>query len=333
MADYSNYWDWKEGEVRALRPGEDPPQSSLVKAFEGQDVSSADAIVLRGYLGRSDILGRAQEYLERALRIARASAVSAATTSLTNTVSGPKVEWPAARDSARTATATAAGLAAGLTEDQAEQLAQTIAEGPDAATQKRIANLRKASGLLDKEKELAQILDGAAAVITAQANEERLGNAALSNAFGRDKSERVAAGVTNSDVAVIELLIKALKGVTAIARPHIPWRLYLTPRLDRYVDFHRSSLLAYRREAKADRQDACTVWLRVFEMGAQIPIPYRLVQETTLVPSFATWINGQFVDDYGDESAFGAAWGDQAISGSYKTGPHCSNRTGPRCMG
>ena len=134
------------------------------------------------------------------------------------------------------------------------------------------------------------------------------------------------------DIAEIEDLIDGLNGVRGPAHPHIPWRLYLTPRLDRYVDFHRSSLIAWRQEPKTERQDACTVWLRVFEQGAQVPIPYRLVSETTLVPSFATWINGQLVDDYADESASGGAWGDQTISGSNTTGPHCSNRTGPRCM-
>ena len=73
---------WPDNWAKGLQAGEgrrhsspavDPPESSLVEAFEGQDVTAADAIVLRGYLGRSDIIRRTREYLdsrtERAHRV------------------------------------------------------------------------------------------------------------------------------------------------------------------------------------------------------------------------------------------------------------------------
>ena len=226
-----------------------PPISSLVDAFDAQDVSAADAIVLRGYLGRSDILTRALDYLRRAQRLAGADALAP-----------PAAEPPAE--------AQAAG----------DEEAAAPVEAPQAPA------------------------DG------------------------------VAEAGADAIPIPIEPLIAGLEAVRDGAKAHIPWRLYLTPRLDRYVDFHRSSLLAWRQEPKAERQDACTVWLRVFEKGAQVPIPYRLIQETALVPSFASWINGQFVDDYGDDG--GGAWGDQSggISGANRTGPFCANKTGRTCM-
>ena len=110
----------------------------------------------------------------------------------------------------------------------------------------------------------------------------------------------------------------------------MPWRLYLTPRLDRYVDFHRSSLIAWRQEPKAERQDACTVWLRVVREGRAGSDPLPAGQETILVPSFATWIGGELVDDYLDQSAARRRRGATRLGGVKQDRPHCSNRTGPR---
>jgi hypothetical protein len=242
----------------------DPPTSSLVAAFEQQDLSASDAIVLRGYLGRSDIVKRARDYLTRAR-------------------------------SDRIAAMREAALARGVSSYQTKQLADAMED----QAKDNVAAFRAAAA--------------AAGISLADAN-------------------ALAADAAVGEVVDINSLLQSLDSIKTTVAQHIPWRLYLTPRLDRYVDFHRSSLIAWRQEPRAERQDACTVWLRVFEKGAQIPIPYLLRHETTLVPSFATWINGQLVDDHPDESASGGAWADQAISGSYKTGPHCANRTGPRCM-
>ena len=299
------------GRVRAVRPGDDPPISTLVQAFEGQDVSAADSIVLRGYLGRSDIIERALEYLKRAKRIAETTIREAAVAGLTRGLERGQAQWVTAKT---------------ILDDELK--AEGVADVKDDA---------RAAGMLDAEADrLIAFLDGAPAATADEIATWLTDNLGWAEVKGRELSERLVrerdARAAVMDIAKIENLIQGLKGVRGPAHPHIPWRLYLTPRLDRYVDFHRSSLIAWRQEPKTERRDACTVWLRVFEKGAQVPIPYRLVQETTLVPSFATWINGQFVDDYADESASGGAWADQSISGSNKTGPHCANRTGPRCM-
>ena len=95
-------------------------------------------------------------------------------------------------------------------------------------------------------------------------------------------------------------------------------RIYLTPRLDRYVDFHKTCLLAWRYEAKSDRQDAVTVWLRAYYDGARVPIPYRVIQETMLGPSSSAYLGGDLVDDYlGQPGTQDTAWGNQA--GPYKS--------------
>ena len=282
------------------------------------------------------------DYLDRAKRSAESQTGSRTTRALTKTIEAGG-DWNQFRNETRTddqeerrtrivAEARDAGLSPFRSDRLAEGLIAAPAPALDDESRGEIEALTKKLVGDSNAQRLADVLEGAAAAVAAQNTTDQIRDEAQAEGLRHDKASELAANIASSDVPVIDLLIKSLRGLQPIARPHIPWRLYLTPRLDTYVDFHRSSLLAYRREAKSDRQDACTVWLRVFEQGAQVPIPYRLVTETTLVPSFATWINGQLVDDYGGESASGGAWGDQAISGSNRTGPHCSNRTGPRCM-
>ena len=198
-----------------------PGISSLVEAFENREERASDTIVLRGYLGRSDLLQWVVDYLRRSKRIENADANNAV------------------------------GEAA-----------------------------------VDEEND-------------------------------------------------IEALIARVKALARDADEHIPWRIYLTPRLDRYVDFHFKSMLAYRREPKAERQDACTVWLRLFEEGGRVPIPYRVVHVTNLGPSFAQWLGGDLVDDYlGQPGSVSSAWGDQsAVFGRRpSTGVYCGTpRTGVYC--
>ncbi len=89
-------------------------------------------------------------------------------------------------------------------------------------------------------------------------------------------------------------------------------RIYLTPRLDRYVDFHRSCLLGWRYEASTARQDAITVWLRAVDDN-RAPIPYRMIQETKIGPSYAAYLRGALLDDYlGQPSSQSSVWGSQA---------------------
>ncbi len=238
-----------------------PPlsESTLVSAFDAQDLTAADVVVLRGYLGRSDIVKRARKYLTRA----RNDAI----TKLKD-----------------------AGLAAGWSTYQVKQVADAMED--------------QAAG----------------------ANE--FAAAAAAAAVSQAKRGPVEADPVFADVVTLNSLLRSLTDIADQAKEHIPWRLYLSPRLDRYVDFHVSSLIAWRQEPGTENRDACTVWLRAFEIGSQMPIPYRLIQETTVAPSFAAWLNGQFVDDYAGDNASGGAWGTQAAFG---TGKFCSTGTGKHC--
>jgi hypothetical protein len=334
--------DWRKdrsGRVRALKPGDSPPVSTLVEAFEGQDVTAADAIVLRGYLARSDIVERVRVYLKRALRISQGDAETTTTTSLTKSITD-ELSWPDTRKNAvaegeRAAeeAARAVARAAGLAKDQIDEVLAEKTKEPSDPTKTRVKNVNDAAELLKDEPTLAPVLRYAAAVIPAQERADRVEEVLKKHGIEDEESRKqLASALTTAGTAELELLMKSLDAVTRLSKPHLPWRLYLSPRLDRYVDFHPSSLIAWRREPKVERQDACTIWLRVFEKGAQVPILYRLVSETTLVPSFATWINGQLVDDYSDEGVVSSAWGDQSISGAKGTGPLCNKGTSRLCL-
>jgi hypothetical protein len=186
-------WSWASGLDPGVRMAkeETPPISSLVRALETKDPLEEEAIVLRGYLGRSNIVERATQYLDRAKAAA--------------------------------------------------------------------ANVGERTRIEDLKTKLLDARDG--------------------------------------------------------AEKHVPWRLYLTTRLDRYVDFHESDLIAWRPEVKPDRKDTFTVWLRVFGSG-QKPIPYRVVEETRIGPSFAVYLGGDLIDDYLVQSdGSSSAWGDQSAFG------------------
>jgi hypothetical protein len=227
------------GRVERARRGNEPPTSSLVEALGTEDYP-ADAIVLRGYLGRSDILQRAHDYLERAKNSAAAK------------------------------------------KDKAAADERVAARGQSAAT---------------KEKDEA-------------AAEERS----------------------------IQGLIGDLDRLTPAAQPHVPWRIYLTPQLDAYLDFHLTDLIAYRREPRTERRDTCTVWLRAFTYEGK-PTLYRVIQESRIGPSFAAYLGGDLVDDYLGPGWASSAWGDQStvFAGKPGTGVRCGvfgggrPGTGTRC--
>jgi hypothetical protein len=236
------------GRVYAFEPGrQQPPTSSLADAFFAQDGLLADAVVLRGYLGRSPILTRAHQYLTGALDAVQAAAKAAA--------DAPALPEP------------------------------ELLVPPDDAP------------YCEPENDFV-----------AKA--------------GRD---RVAA---DEEIKAIQGLIAALDKVSATAQPHVPWRIYLTPTLNRYVDFHLSSMLAWRQEPRVDRKDTFTVWLRAFATDGK-PLPYRIVEETIIGPSYSTYLGGDLVDDFLDQSrSSSSAWGDQ--SGVYGGG---RPGTGKTCLG
>ena len=51
----------------------------------------------------------------------------------------------------------------------------------------------------------------------------------------------------------------------------------------------------------------------------------------THTPSFATWIDGQLMDDYVDGGSSGA-WGDQSTGGLHGTGRTCLHGTTRTCL-
>jgi hypothetical protein len=127
--------------------------------------------------------------------------------------------------------------------------------------------------------------------------------------------------------------IEAVKGkLDALIGPAADiLRIYLTPRLDRYVDFHKSCLIGWRFEAKAERQDAITVWLRSVDKTEPNPAPiaYRVVQETRIGPSSSAYLGGALLDDYLNQSGTqSSAWGTQSGlygGGGKKTTPTCGD--------
>jgi hypothetical protein len=149
--------------------------------------------------------------------------------------------------------------------------------------------------------------------------------------------DRAKGFADGGDLDAIETLRAGIERFQRDGEEHVPWRLYLTPGLDRYVEFHISSVLAYRREPKTERRDASTVWLRLFEEGNPTPIPYEVVHVSILGPSFASWVGGVLVDDYLDQPGSGSsAWGDQSSvfgGGRPRTGVYCGGRprTGVYC--
>ncbi|HMN99221.1 MAG TPA: hypothetical protein PKD59_07400 [Miltoncostaeaceae bacterium] len=214
------------GRVYAFRSGfPQPPTSSLADAFFAQDGLLADAVVLRGYLGRSPILSRTKQYLERARKAVEEAKAP-----------GPK---------------------------ERENLAAP---------------------------EDAPYIAGAKEIVVGP------GGKALT---------------PDEQIASIDDLLGKLEAVRKPAGPHVPWRIYLTPTLNRWVDFHLSSLLAWRQEPKAERKDTFTVWLQGFTDGQ--PVPYRIVEETLIGPTFSTYLGGDLIDDFlGDSASSGSAWGDQS---------------------
>ena len=103
-------------------------------------------------------------------------------------------------------------------------------------------------------------------------------------------------------------------------------RLYLTPRLDRYVDFHRSCVLAWRHEANSARQDMITVWLRRYDDG-NVAITYRAIEEAVIGAAPAAYLGGELLDDaLSQPTSQSSAWGSGAgatVGNKYWTAPAC----------
>jgi hypothetical protein len=103
-------------------------------------------------------------------------------------------------------------------------------------------------------------------------------------------------------------------------------RLYLTPRLDRYVDFHRTCVLAWRHEANSARQDMITVWLRRYD-DENVVITYRAIEEAVIGAPPAAYLGGELLDDaLSQPTSESSAWGSGAgatVGNKYWTAPAC----------
>jgi hypothetical protein len=110
-------------------------------------------------------------------------------------------------------------------------------------------------------------------------------------------------------------------------RERASWRIYLSPNLDRYVEFNwQEDVVAYRPEADLGRGDAYTVWLRARGKDGA-PMHYVVVQRTPLVPPATGYIGGTLIDDYLLQSdSESVVW-----DGQY--GPITGRPTGRYCVG
>ncbi len=121
------------------------------------------------------------------------------------------------------------------------------------------------------------------------------------------------AGRNGLDDAEVTRRTADVEGMRKLAEANL-LRIYLTPRLDRYVEFERSCLVAWRVEANSLRQDMITVWLRRYDDN-DVKITYRAIEEAVIGAPPATYIGGELLDDALSESAAqSSAWG--GVTGS-----------------
>lgn len=107
----------------------------------------------------------------------------------------------------------------------------------------------------------------------------------------------------------------------------IPWRIYLTARLDRYVDFAWEDVLAWRPEGK-DGRDAYTVWLRRRTKDDDKPIRYVVVQKSNLGAGDFDYLGGELIDDYvGQPGSMSPVWDEQSYfpTGVKNTYRYCTS--------
>jgi hypothetical protein len=105
-----------------------------------------------------------------------------------------------------------------------------------------------------------------------------------------------------------------------------PWRIYLTARLDCWVEVPDwGACVAFSRpEASTDRVDAHTVWLRTTDANNN-PQRYRVVSTQELDGEFARFVSGKLVENYLDHAASGTVtWDEQQFGPT--TGKLSSNR-------
>jgi hypothetical protein len=100
-------------------------------------------------------------------------------------------------------------------------------------------------------------------------------------------------GLADDDVARRERQVGRLRN---LAERNL-LRIYLSPRLDRYVDFDRSCLMAWRHEANSLRQDMVTVWLKRYDEKS-VPIVYRAIDEAVIGGAASAYLGGDLLDDW-----------------------------------
>jgi hypothetical protein len=103
-------------------------------------------------------------------------------------------------------------------------------------------------------------------------------------------------------------------------RDVIPWRIYLSPMLDRYVDFKWEDVLGWQKETEPDRDDAVTVWLRS-------SVRYMVVEIAPVVAATG-YVRGDLIEDYMKRSeSQNVVWSEQEY------GPAAGKRTFTTCVG
>jgi len=94
----------------------------------------------------------------------------------------------------------------------------------------------------------------------------------------------------------------------------VPWRVYLSPGLDRYIEFDYKNCLGWRHYDPDVDGDAYLVWLRGRDENGQ-PIQYYVVDQSPL-KSGTAYVTGALFDDYlsGPQSR-NNAWNEQQYGG------------------
>jgi hypothetical protein len=122
-----------------------------------------------------------------------------------------------------------------------------------------------------------------------------------------------------ADIAAVTPVFQAVQNAPTTSA--LPWRIYLSPKLDCYVEFDWvPDLIAYKREWQADREDAYTVWL---QRRPDSEPPYRVVDIQPLTPA-SGYVRGDLIEDYMTRAGTRGVWNEQDSALRGYTGKYCA---------
>lgn len=114
--------------------------------------------------------------------------------------------------------------------------------------------------------------------------------------------------------APAQIPANVIQNLAANAGAASPWRIYLTPRGESWVEVPNwgRCVLRVAPETSTDRLDAYTVWLRTRNSANSEPERYRVVTTEELDRDGDRFVSGRLVEDYMSRRAAGnVAWDEQ----------------------